>query len=57
MSSLTTRFSARMHKRAADAHGETTPRSEGLGDKRPRWSGLEEEDQKSPAVIAMDSPK
>ena len=57
MSSFTTRFAAWMHKRVADAHGKTTPSSEGLGDKRPRWSGLEEEAQKSPAVIAMDSPK
>ena len=43
MSSLVAGFTAQMRKRATDAHGETTPGSEGPGDKYLRRSGLEEE--------------
>ena len=46
-----------MCKRAASAKGETTPDSEVLGEKRPKWSGPDEEAQKSLVVITMDSPK
>ena len=38
-----------------NAHGETTPGFEGLGDKRPRRSGPKEEAQKSLTIIAVDS--
>ena len=57
MSSLAPGFAARMSKRGTNALGETTPGSEGPGDKRPRRSGPKEEAQKSPIVIAMDSPE
>ena len=57
MSNLTTRFAARMFKRAADSHGKTTLDSEGLGDKCLRWSGLEYVAQKSSTVITVDSPE
>ena len=41
MSSRAVRLAARMHKRAMDSHNETTPDSEGPGDKLSRRFGLE----------------
>ena len=57
MSSLVTRFSVRMLKRAAIAQGETTLDSEILGKKRPKWLDLNKEVQKSSLVIISDSPE
>ena len=42
---------------ASGAQGETTPGSEVSGGKCPKWSGLDEEAQKSLTVITVDSPK
>ena len=39
------------------AQGKITPRSEGLGEKCPRWFGLKEEAQKILRVMAMDFPE
>ena len=55
MSSLVTGFAAPMRKRVASAQGETTPDSDVPGGKRPKWSGPDEEAQKSPTVITVDS--
>ena len=57
MSSLATRFVTQMRKWAASAQGETTLDFIVPGDKRPKWSGPDEEAQKSPAVITVDSPE
>ena len=57
MSSLAAEFAARMRKQVVDAHGESTPSSEGLSDKCSRLSSPEEEAQKSPTVIVVDSPE
>ena len=57
MSSLTVGFVEQMHKQAASAQGETTPGSKVFGEKRSRWSGLDEEAQKSLTVITMHSPE
>ena len=43
MSSLATRFSARMCKRAMSAQGETTPSSKASGGKRPKRYGPNDE--------------
>ena len=55
MSSLAVGFAARMRKRATSAQGETTPGFEVPGGKRPKWSSLNEEIQKSLIVITSDS--
>ena len=57
MSTLTVGFVVRMRKRAVSAQGKTTPDSEVSGGNRPKLSGLDEEAQKSLAVITVDSPK
>ena len=57
MSSLAVRFATRMRKQAASAQGKTTPGSEVPGCKRPKWSGLDEEVQKSSTVVTLDSPE
>ena len=57
MSSLIVRFTARMRKRAASAQRRLPPTSKGQGDKRPKWSGPNEEAKKSSVVIIMDSPE
>ena len=49
-------FSARMRKRAASTKGETAPSYEAPSGKRPKLSGLDEQAQKSPTVINVDSP-
>ena len=55
MSSLAARFVTQMPKWVASAQGETTLDSIVPGGKRPKWSGPDEEAQKSPVVITMDS--
>ena len=55
MSSLTAGFASRMHKRAMSTQRETTPDSIIYGEKNPKRSGPDEEAQKSPSVIIMDS--
>ena len=57
ISSLVTGFTAPMRKRVASAQGETTPDFEVSSGKRQKWPGLDEEDQKSPLVITVDSPE
>ena len=57
MSSLVAGFIAQMRKQAASAQGETTPDSEVVGGKRPKRLGLNEEVQKSPTFIILDSPE
>ena len=57
MSSLATRFVVRMRKQAASAQGKTTSDLEVSGGKGPKLYGLDEEAQKSLAVIIVDSPK
>ena len=57
MSSLVARFVAGMCKRAASAHGETTPGSKVSGGKRPKQFGPDEEAHKSSVVIALNSPE
>ena len=57
MSSLAAEFASQMRKQVVDAHGESTPSSEGPSDKCSRLSSLEEEAQKSPTVIVVDSPE
>ena len=57
MSSLVVGFVIRMRKRATSAQGETTPGFEVSGEKRPKWSGLDEEVQKSSTVVTVDSPE
>ena len=57
MSSIVAGFVARMHKRAASAHGETTPGSEVPGGKYSKRSGLDKEVQKSLTVVTLDSPE
>ena len=47
MSSLAAGFVAWMRERATSAQGETTPCFEVFGKKCPKWSGLDEEAQKS----------
>ena len=37
------------------AQGETTPKSEVPGGKRPKRLGLDEEVQKSPDIVTLDS--
>ena len=55
MSSLDTGFVARMRKRATSAQGETTPGFEVLGEKRSKWSGLDEKVHNSPTIVSLDS--
>ena len=57
MSSLDVGFPARMRKRAMSAQGETTPGSKVSGGKRPKQFSLDEKAQRSPVIIAMDSPE
>ena len=57
MSSVATGFVMRMRKWATSAQGETTPGSEVSGNKRPKRSDPNEEAQKSPTIITVDSPK
>ena len=57
MSSLAADFTAWMGKRAASAQGETTLGCEVPGNKRPKWFGPNDEAQKSPIVITVDSLK
>ena len=57
MSSLSTGFTAPMRKRVESAQGETTPDFEVSRGKRFKRPGLDEEDQKSPIVITVDSPE
>ena len=56
MSSLTTGFTVRMGKQAANTQRESTPSSEGPKGKCFKHSGPAEEVQISPAVILLDSP-
>ena len=56
VASLVAGFFAWMHERAVSAQGETTPGSRVLDGKCPKRSGLNEEVQKSPMVIILDSP-
>ena len=55
MSGLATGFVTRMRKQDASAQVETTPDFEVSDDKRSKWSGLNEEVQKSPIVVISDS--
>ena len=55
MSNLTAELVAWMCKRATSTQGETTPGSKVPGGKRLKRFGLDEEVQKSPAVITVDS--
>ena len=57
MSSLAVGFSLRMRKRAASAQGETTPSFEVLGSKHLKRSSLNDEVQRSPTLVALDSPE
>ena len=57
MSSLAARFFARMPNWATSDQGETTPGSEVSGGKHFRWSSPNEEVEKSPSVISLDSPE
>ena len=57
ISSLAVGFSKRMRKRAMSTHTETTPGSKVQVDKCPKRYGLNEEAQKSPKVINVDSPE
>ena len=57
MSSLAVGFAMRMRKQDVSAQGETTPGSEVPRGKRPKRSGLDEEVQKSPTVVTLDSPE
>ena len=45
----------RMHKWVASAQVDTTLGFEVSGEKHPNWFGLDEEAQKSPTVITIDS--
>ena len=56
MSSLAVRFNTQMRKRAVSAQGEITPGFELSGGKRLKWSGPDEEAQRSPVVVIVDSP-
>ena len=56
MSCLILGFVARMRKQAASSQGLAAPSDEVLGGKRPKLAGLDEEAQKNPEVINMDSP-
>ena len=55
MSGLVSSFAARMSKQAASAQGETAPSFEAPGRKHPKLSGPDEEAQKSPTIINVDS--
>ena len=55
MSSLATGFAARMRKQAVSAQREITRDSIIYGERHPKRSGPDEEAQKSPSVIIMDS--
>ena len=55
MTSLTAGFATRMFKRAKSTQGETTPSSKVLGDKIPKWFGLDREVQNSLTIIVVDS--
>ena len=48
-------FDARMLKRVVSAQGLTALGAEVPGGKRPKLIGLDEEAQKSPVVISLDS--
>ena len=55
MSNLAARFSARMRKRAVSTQGETTLSFEASSGKHLKRYGLDEEAQKSPTVIIVNS--
>ena len=57
MSSLDAGFVAQICKQFASAQGETSPCSKVSGEKHSRRSGLDEEAQRSPAVITTDCPE
>ena len=57
MSSITARFATRMCKWAASTQRETIPESEVPGGKCPQRSGLNDEVQRSPIVVTLDSPE
>ena len=56
MYSLAAEFVARMRKLATSAQGETTPCSEVPDGKSSKWYSLDEEVQKSPTIVYLDSP-
>ena len=56
MSGLVYGFSARMRKPAASAQGEIVPSFEVPSGKRPKLFDLDEEAEKSPTVINVESP-
>ena len=55
MSGLVSGFASRMRKRAASTQGEIAPNFEVSSRKRLKLSGPDEEVEKSPTVINMDS--
>ena len=55
VSSLTAGFAEQMRKEAASAQRETASGSKGPDYKRSKWSGPNEEVQKSSSVIIVDS--
>ena len=55
MSCLVSDFAARMRKRVSNAQGLIAPGSEVPSGKHPKLTGLDEEAQKSPVVINVDS--
>ena len=57
MSSLVAGFVVRIHKRAVSAQRDTTPGSIVPDSKLVKQSGSNEEVQKSPTVVTLDSPK
>ena len=56
MSCLVLGFDARMRKQEASAQGLAAPSDEVLGGKHPKLADPDEEAEKNPAVINMDSP-
>ena len=56
MLGLVSDFSARMHKQATSAQGETALSVEASSGKRPKLTGPNEKAQKSSVVINVDSP-
>ena len=54
MSSLATRFTGQMRKRAMSSQGESALGSEVPGGKGPKWSGPDGEAQDNPTIINVD---